>query len=132
MAPLLGPLIKEASWRVGSGMAMQSAAPPAGTATREMSNTESEGHCLSAASFVVSLQSTSATKTAALWELRAWHVQVIEIKQFRYDPFREETWRHGASIPREMQNPAYSVQSRGPETRHRRQASDFRRQASGS
>jgi len=64
VAPLLGPLVKEASWRVGSGMAMQSAAPPAGTATREMSNTESEGHCLSAASFVAFKLCTCATKAA--------------------------------------------------------------------
>jgi hypothetical protein len=66
MAPLLGPLVKEASWRVGSGMAMQSAAPPAGTATREMSNTESEGHCLSAASFVASNHALAQPKPVSL------------------------------------------------------------------
>jgi len=65
MAPFLGPLLKEARWRVDSGMATQRAAPPTGTAKREMSKTASEGHLLSAASFVASLQSTCATKASA-------------------------------------------------------------------
>jgi hypothetical protein len=55
MAPFLGPLVKEAKWRVDSGMATQGAAPPAGTAKREISNTASEGHFCSAASFVASI-----------------------------------------------------------------------------
>ncbi len=62
MAPFLGPLLKEASWRVESGMATQRAAPPTGTAKREMSKTASEGHFLSAASFVASIRSICATK----------------------------------------------------------------------
>jgi hypothetical protein len=54
MAPLLGPKLKEAKWKVESGMAKQRANPATGKATREMSRkTESEGH-LSAASFVTS------------------------------------------------------------------------------
>jgi hypothetical protein len=46
-APFLGPQFKEAKWwKVMSGKAMQDAAPPAGTAIREISNIdeESEGH----------------------------------------------------------------------------------------
>jgi hypothetical protein len=78
MAPLLGPLVKEASWRVGSGMAMQSAAPPAGTATREMSNTESEGHCLSAASFVALKPCTCATKASPLIGWLTDRLQIVE------------------------------------------------------
>jgi hypothetical protein len=51
MAPLLGPQLKEAKWKVKSGMAKRRADPAAGKATREISRkTESEGH-LSAASF---------------------------------------------------------------------------------
>jgi hypothetical protein len=51
MAPLLGPQLKEAKWKVESGMAKRRAVPAAGKATREMTQkTESEGH-LSAASF---------------------------------------------------------------------------------
>ena len=51
MAPLLGPQLKEAKWKVESGMAKRRADPAAGKATREISRkTESEGH-LSAASF---------------------------------------------------------------------------------
>jgi hypothetical protein len=62
MAPFLGPKLKEAKWKVESGMAMQRADPAARTATREMSRkTESEGH-LSAASFGYLLKCICATK----------------------------------------------------------------------
>jgi len=64
MAPLLGPQLKEAKWKVESGMAKRRADPTAGKATREMSRkTESEGH-LSAASFGCALQCISATKAS--------------------------------------------------------------------
>jgi hypothetical protein len=59
-------------------MAMQSAAPPAGTATREMSNTESEGHCLSAASFVAFKLCTCATKASQFIRWLAAHLQMVE------------------------------------------------------
>lgn len=49
-APFLGPQFKRGDRKETSGKAMQGAAPPAGTAQREMSRTESEGHS-SAASF---------------------------------------------------------------------------------
>jgi len=56
MAPLLGPLVKEAKWKVESGMAMQRADPAAGTATREMSRkTESEGHFVSGLFWLLTL-----------------------------------------------------------------------------
>jgi hypothetical protein len=64
MAPLLGPQLKEAKWKVKSGMAKRRADPAAGKATREISRkTESEGH-LSAASFGTHPKCISATKTA--------------------------------------------------------------------
>ena len=93
-------------------MATQRAAPPTGTAKREISKTASEGHFLSAASFVDTLQSTCATKAERGRKSRFEHRQAIAINTLTCGKRDLTGRRPRASVHHELQNPAYSLQTR--------------------
>jgi hypothetical protein len=102
---------------------MQSAAPPAGTATREMSNTESEGHCLSAASFVALKPCTCATKATEFTYWLADKLQIIETYTLTAKRTGGSKKKRRDASAVGMQNPAHSL--------HCRRTSGVRRQTSG-
>lgn len=111
MAPFLGPLLKEAKWKVKSGMAKRRADPAAGKATREMSRkTESEGH-LSAASFGTyssALAQPKPPSSAAICRNFGKSLQYIYLGRMGVTRKREP--RAGV-IKVGMQNPAHSLHS---------------------
>ena len=111
MAPLLGPLLKEAKWKVESGMAKRRADPAAGKAIREISQkTESEGH-LSAASFGAYLSAFAQPKPpdpAAI--CRSFGNPLRNNNLSRMEALRKRNSQGGVGSFG-MQNPAHSLHS---------------------